>query len=506
MIRVLNQYVSLKGVLLILLEALIIALAPVSAARLRFWGSQVGFESYVDLPDFAWQVLIFVIAVQICFYYNDLYRLSAIRGRNDGLMRIISFGQSLGAACLLLGLVYFVLPALLLGRGIFFIAVGLVPAFVTVSRAALDRIWQAAAPRESVLIVGTGELAATLAAHLLQRGDLNMTLAGFADVARRHQTKAVGAFTSGTQSINRRSVAELESTLIQSTVSEPPIFGPDESLDYLVDQHHITRIVIALEDRRNVLPTKELVRLRVRGVRVEDVHSMLAALTGRVWLETVKPSWFVFTDGFHRSLLTRTLKRTGDLLWALVGMALSLPIMLLVAVAVRLDSNGPVLYRQRRVGLRGRLFEVLKFRSMRLDAEAGTGARWATENDPRVTRVGRFTRKYRLDELPQFWNVIRGDMSFVGPRPERPEFVDQLREVIPYYDERHSIRPGLTGWAQVQYSYGASVEDAMKKLEYDLFYLKNMSLTFDVAIVFQTIGIVLGGHGGPVKSEDARGR
>jgi lipopolysaccharide/colanic/teichoic acid biosynthesis glycosyltransferase len=170
--------------------------------------------------------------------------------------------------------------------------------------------------------------------------------------------------------------------------------------------------------------------------------------------------------------------------------------MLLVAVAVRLDSKGPVLYRQRRVGLRGGLFEVLKFRSMRLDAEVGTGARWATENDPRVTRVGRFIRKYRLDELPQFWNVIRGDMGFVGPRPERPEFVDQLREVIPYYDERHSVRPGLTGWAQVQYSYGASVEDAMNKLEYDLFYLKNMSLTFDLAIVFQTIGIVLGGHGG----------
>jgi len=178
-----------------------------------------------------------------------------------------------------------------------------------------------------------------------------------------------------------------------------------------------------------------------------------------------------------------------------VGLVVSLPLMVLVALIVRLDSKGPIIYRQIRTGRMGKCFEVLKFRSMRIDAEQINGAQWATENDPRITRVGGFLRKYRLDELPQFFNVIRGEMSFVGPRPERPCFVEELRKTIPYYDERHSVRPGITGWAQVQYRYGSTVEDAIRKLEYDLFYLKHLSLPFDLAIIFQTIRIVIGGHG-----------
>jgi exopolysaccharide biosynthesis polyprenyl glycosylphosphotransferase len=215
-----------------------------------------------------------------------------------------------------------------------------------------------------------------------------------------------------------------------------------------------------------------------------------------VALRTVKPSWFVFSDGFHRSKWNDWAKRVLDLALGIAGLLLSLPLMAIIAVAVKLDSKGPVLYRQVRVGRMSKLFKVIKFRSMRTDAEAGNGPQWAAQDDPRVTRLGRFIRKYRLDELPQFINVIRGEMSFVGPRPERPEFVQELRKTISYFDERHTVRPGLTGWAQVQYSYGASVEDAFNKLEYDLFYLKNLSLTFDLAIVFRTIRIVLGGHGG----------
>jgi exopolysaccharide biosynthesis polyprenyl glycosylphosphotransferase len=221
----------------------------------------------------------------------------------------------------------------------------------------------------------------------------------------------------------------------------------------------------------------------------------MAALTGRVWLSTVQPSWFVFSTGFRRSWLTAFLKRAFDLVFGLVGLILSAPVMALVAIAVRLDSPGPILYRQVRVGLGGRCFELLKFRSMREDAEDGNGAQWAQEDDPRITRLGRFLRKFRFDELPQYINVIRGEMSFVGPRPERPVFVEMLRAQIPYYDERHSVRPGITGWAQVEYGYGASVEDAYRKLEYELFYLKNMSILFDCAIALQTIRIVLLGRG-----------
>jgi sugar transferase (PEP-CTERM system associated) len=266
-------------------------------------------------------------------------------------------------------------------------------------------------------------------------------------------------------------------------------------METIAKQHGVSRIIIALDDRRGVLPTRALVTLKVQGVRVEDASSALSALTGRVPLRAVQPSWFVFTDGFHRSRWNDFLKRVLDLTAGIVGLILSLPVMILVALAVRLDSKGPCLYRQTRVGRMGKCFDVLKFRSMRMDAEQPGMAQWATENDPRTTRVGGFLRKYRLDELPQFLNVIRGEMSFVGPRPERPSFVEDLRKAIPYYDERHSVRPGITGWAQVQYRYGASAEDAFNKLEYDLFYLKDMSLTFDIAIIFRTIHIVLGGFG-----------
>jgi len=320
-----------------------------------------------------------------------------------------------------------------------------------------------------VLIIGAGDLAVAVASQLLKRSDLNVRLAGFIDTAR--------ADGSG------------------RTLFGLPVFGSEDGLESLVQQYQATQIIVALEDRRNALPTRDLVRLRVQGIRVEDAHSTISALSGRVWLETVKPSWFVFTDGFARSTVTLILKRAIDLASGIVGLAISAPLMLLVAIAIRLDSKGPIIFRQTRVGLRGKCFELLKFRSMRVDAEDGTGARWAIANDPRVTRVGRFLRKYRLDELPQFVNVIKGEMSLVGPRPERPEFVDKLRQQICYYDERHSVRPGVTGWAQVQYEYGSSVEDAFRKLEYDLFYLKNMSVFFDCAIILMTARIVLTGSG-----------
>ncbi len=467
MVRILNQYVSPKSIALMLLEGALMTLALVCAVGIRFWDNGPGFSDYVALPDFAWQAIVFVATLQVCFYYCDLYRPGAIRGRNE---QWVAIGQSLGSGCLLLGIVYFIFPTLLLGRGIFFISVALVPAFVIFSRVALDRIWQAAAPKENVFIMGAGDLAVAVASQFFERSDLNVQLVGFIDT-----TRAGG---------DGRTLFGL------------PVFGAGDGLESLVEQHHATQIIVALEDRRNALPTRELVRLRVQGIRVEDAHSTISGLSGRVWLETVKPSWFVFSDGFRRSTVTLIFKRVVDLTSGIVGLVIAAPIMLLVTIAVLMDSKGPVIYRQTRVGLRGKCFQLMKFRSMRVDAEEGSGAQWATANDPRVTRVGRFLRKYRLDELPQLINVVRGEMSLVGPRPERPEFVGKLREQISYYDERHSMRPGLTGWAQVQYEYGSSVEDASRKLEYDLFYLKNMSMLFDCAIILDTVRIVGTGHGG----------
>ena len=465
MIRVFNQYVSGKSFLLMAVEALLIVVSLISAVRLRFWNNPAEALSYLSIPDFAVQTTVVVFVCLACFYYNDLYDLSA---GYSAVERVLRVEQSLGAASLLLGLLYFMVPGLLLGRGVFIIGMVLVTALVILSRKLLDKAWQLSAPMQRVMILGTGQLAMELARELTRRGDLSMKLEGFVGGSQDKSEKIFGF----------------------------PVLGPTSEMEAIAKERAVSRIIVAMEDCRGTLPTRELVTLRVQGVRVEDAASALSGLTGRVSLRAVKPSWFVFSDGFHRSKWIDLLKRVLDLAAGAIGLAVSMPIMIVVALVVRLESKGPIIFRQTRVGRMGKCFEVLKFRSMSDDAEKTNGAQWASENDPRVTRIGRFLRKYRLDELPQFVNVIRGEMSFVGPRPERPCFVEELRKTIPYYDERHSVRPGITGWAQVQYNYGASVEDAFNKLEYDLFYLQNMSITFDLAIIFQTIRIVIGGHGG----------
>jgi len=466
-IRIFSQYVSSKSILLVILEGILIAVSMICAVKVRFWNDPGEFEFYTVLPDFAAQTLFVVITFQICFYYNDLYNLNAIQRRGEQVIRL---GQSLGAACLMVGFLYFLFPTLLVGRGVFFITMLLAAASIMLTRVALDAAWRVRAPAQRVLILGEGEMALNLARELARREDLSIKLVGF--------------------------VKSRPNGYASDQIFGHRILGSVDQLEAIAREHQISRIVVAMEDRRGALPIRDLVKLRVQGTEVEEAHTAMAALTGRVWLATLRPSWFVFSDGFHRSRLTIILKRAIDLSLGLVGLILSAPLMALTALAVWLDSRGPVLYRQVRVGLSGKQFELLKFRSMRPDAEDANGAQWAEEEDPRATRVGRFLRNYRLDELPQFLNVVRGDMSFVGPRPERPVFVEKLREVIPYYDERHSVRPGVTGWAQVSYHYGRSLEDACRKLEYDLFYLKNMSILFDCAIAFQTVRIVLFGRGG----------
>jgi sugar transferase (PEP-CTERM system associated) len=482
MVRIFNQYVSVKRLFLMALETVLIFFSLLCGAKLRFLGDPLQFSRYTAMPLFALQTGVFVLMIQICFHYCGFYDLAGTGARSHEsreALQIVALLESLGAACLLLGLMYYLFPVLVIGRGVLVISTALLAGLVMLSRFALDKAWSAAAFQERVLIVGAGELGAKVAIEMARRGDLAMHLAGFVAV----KPVLAGHHSGGAATALARELAGY------------PILGGIEDLDTIAPRNAISRIVVALEDRRGQLPISQLVKLRVQGLRIEDAHTAIASLTGRVWLDTVRPSWFVFSDGFHRSKLNLILKRSVDLAFGIVGFVLASPLMIVLAAAIRLDSKGPVIYRQARVGLAERTFEVLKFRSMRTDAEALSGVQWAIENDPRVTRVGRFMRKYRLDELPQFLNVIRGEMSFVGPRPERPVFVEQLRQVISYYDERHSVRPGLTGWAQVQYRYGAGVEDAARKLEYDLFYLKNMSLFFDLVIVLKTVRIVLTGFG-----------
>jgi sugar transferase (PEP-CTERM system associated) len=264
----------------------------------------------------------------------------------------------------------------------------------------------------------------------------------------------------------------------------------------LARDHRANEIVVAVRERRGgVLPLRELLDCKLAGVTVNDLSSFFERMRGQVRLDSLRASWLIYGDGFRQGIGRTVVKRLFDVLAASVLLVVTAPVMLLAAIAIALESGFPVIYRQERVGQGGRTFKVLKFRSMRLDAEADGKPRWASNSDDRITRVGHFIRKTRIDELPQIFNVLHGDMSFVGPRPERPYFVDQLTDQIPFYAARHSVKPGITGWAQVRYAYGASVDDAVQKLQYDLYYVKNHTLFLDVLVLLQTVRVVLTGDG-----------
>jgi sugar transferase (PEP-CTERM system associated) len=278
--------------------------------------------------------------------------------------------------------------------------------------------------------------------------------------------------------------------MIGRSIVNPTVIGTPADIVRLVRTHRVNRIIVGLSDRRGKLPIDELLEAKLQGVRIEEPETTYERLTGKILLDELRPSWLIFSDGFRARWLTRAAKRLIDIVLAVVGLVVAAPLMLLTAIAVWLDSPGQVLYAQERVGEHGRRFTLYKFRSMRIDAERGTPI-WAREQDERVTAVGRFIRVTRLDELPQLWNVLLGDMSFVGPRPERPFFVEQLAQAIPFYRQRHAVKPGITGWAQVKYRYGASIEDAREKLRYDLYYVKHLSIIFDLTIVFDTVKVIL---------------
>jgi sugar transferase (PEP-CTERM system associated) len=468
MTSVCNQYASYKVALCAVCEAVLVALAPLCAAKICLWYSPELFESYLSRPECLLQACVFAMVFVASFYWNGLYDLR----KPLPLTHTLALTQAVGIACIILGISYALLPALAITPTIFFVALAVVLLSLVCTRILGAAIWRMAVPVENTIILGTHSLAVEIAQALDERRDIATKLVGFVATGRGdHATTLLGY----------------------------PVLGTMDDLEHIVGSRQISRIVVAIEERRGVLPIRKLVRFRVEGIRVEEAQSVIAALTGHVRLEALQPSWLVFSDGFRRSRLTLLTKRVADLVLSISGFLVSLPVMAITAAAIRLDSRGPILYRQQRVGYQGRYFDVLKFRSMRVDAEIN-GAQWASADDARVTRVGRFIRRFRLDELPQFINVIRGEMSFVGPRPERPVFVEQLRERTAYYDQRHSVLPGITGWAQVQYRYGASIEDACVKLEYDLFYLQKMSMLFDLLIVFKTFRTVLltGERGDPV--------
>jgi len=467
----------IKTALLVTVEAGIILTVVLLGLYLRFPQrySLVLFEQRG-----VYKVAFTTVICQFIFYLFDLYDVSKPRLRRELLSNLF---QAAGVTILALGVVVLLRPTLLLGymqriegvgtvrygNGVPVIAMVLALALMICWRLAIHWVMRHPKLGERVLIVGVDSLAVEVAREAMLRRDLGYKVVGFI----AEDPKQVG-----------------------ETLLNPKVLGVVGDLSRIVEEQGVDRVVIALQDRRGHMPVDQLLKIRLEGrAAIEEGTALYERLTGKISVEMLRPSWIIFSGGAKRSAVWNVVRRVFNFALAFIATLLSLPIAVVTAIAIKLESPGPIFYSQERVGKNGRIFKIIKFRSMRQDAEKDGQPQWAQHRDPRITRVGAFIRKTRIDEIPQFINILRGEMSFVGPRAERLFFVERLSQQIQFYSQRHLVEPGLTGWAQVNYGYTSSMEDTIQKLQYDLYYIKNVSLLFDIWIIFKTIRIVLFGHG-----------
>ena len=453
-----------RMVLLLFVEALLLFGGLIIAVYLRL-GAVDAEDALIERNGFYKAALATVFCLA-SFYLFDLYDFVVMHDRRELVLRLL---QALGLAWVALALIFYAMPTVMIGRGVSLISLPLALLLMVGWRLAIH--WVLGHPElgERILIVGSGDFAIEIARETLGRPDAGFRVVGFVDN---------------------------DPALVGKSLINPKVIGLTSDLASLVRSENIDRIVVAIGDRRGQFPTQELLRLSLSGdVSIEESASFYERLTGRVLLDMIRPSWLIFSSRGRRARINELVRTIMHRSVALLGAILSLPIVIVTAILIKIESRGPVLYKQERVGKNGRVFTLMKFRSMRTDAEKD-GPVWAKMADARMTRIGRIIRKIRVDEIPQFWNILRGEMSFVGPRPERPHFIAQLAQEIEYYEQRHLIAPGLTGWAQIKYPYGASVEDARQKLQYDLYYIKNQSIALDATIMFETIKTILLGRGG----------
>ena len=455
------HYVPRKTLMLVASETLLIAVSLALATALRFWDWTIVRE-YLGEQWFRFATV--AIVCQVAFYYNDIYDRRAVAKRSLLFTRTF---RAIGVSFLALTVVYYLFPPLRLERGIVILSAAILPVFVIGWRLGIYTSKGFRRPIERVLFLGTGPQGIGLTQEIMRAPELQYKVVGFL----HEKMETVG-----------------------KPLVKPGIIGGIAQLEEVIATEHVDRLVISLGERRGIMPSRQLAALKLQGLPIEDAHSVYERITGRIMLEQLQPSWLVLSDGFHKSNLVIAAKRAVDIAISSVLILITLPVMLLTALAILLESGRPVLFKQERIGLGGRSFQIFKFRSMRQGSEHGTPS-WTSNRDPRITRTGSFIRKFRIDELPQLLNILRGEMSLVGPRPEVPYFCELLEREIPYFNQRHSVRPGLTGWAQVKYQYGASLEEARIKFEFDLFYIKHLSLLLDLSIIFETAKVVLLGRG-----------
>ena len=455
MIRLFKHYIPHSVLLLGLLDFVLLIAAGELGWQLR--AHQIGIDPGV-VPMRLTPLLLFAVLVQTAMIAVGVYGSEALRSMRYATARLL-VAVSLGIIAL--SVVYFLLPGRTLWRSNLLYAMFLSMGLLVAIRLLLGGLLGTAAFRRRVLVLGAGARADRLR-KLGERPEAGFAIVGY-----------VGMSSAA--------------PVVEEAIHRDAI----NNLTRYVENLGVSEVVLALEERRNALPLKDLLRIKTTGVHVNDFSTFMERETGRVDLDTVNPSWLIFSDGFSSGrALSSAAKRIFDVTASLLLLVMTLPVIVVFALLVKLDSRGPAFFRQTRVGLYGQPFDVIKLRSMRLGAEVN-GAQFAQQNDPRVTRIGRFIRKVRIDELPQTWSVLKGEMSFVGPRPERPEFVADLEDKLPYYAERHMVKPGITGWAQINYPYGASIEDSRHKLEYDLYYAKNYTPFLDLLILLQTLRVVL---------------
>ena len=451
MIRIFNVYYPVRTLVLLIGEALIVWTSFLLGAVYAFKQ-----DSYLVLnyEGGYLKILVVTILVLLCSHWFDLYDTARLNTRGELYFRLLMVPGLL--AFVLAGISY-IRPNYLLGNGSS--AVGLLILTVALFGWRIGFTWLIQLPIliERVYVLGTGERAQRLVQGLRQNPEIGVEIVSWTG-------KLEGAVTRDSVAVH---------------------------LMDIVRKQKVHRVIVAMPDRRGTIPMQELLDLRMHGVKIEEATSWLEKISGKIEVENLYPSWLVFGQGFRRSATFMLIRRALSVIISLIGLVLALPLIPFIMLAIRLDSPGPIFYTQTRVGKNGRLFKVVKFRTMRQDAEVANGPQWAGNGDPRVTRVGKFLRSSRLDEIPQMWCVLKGDMAFVGPRPERPELIKLYSKDIPYYGVRHMVRPGLTGWAQIRYKYGSTVEDMREKLQYDLFYIKNASIGLDLLIMFQTVKTVL---------------
>ena len=456
MIRLFKHYVPNAVLLLGLLDVVLLVAAGELGWVLR--AHQVGMAA-LPMTTRTPQLLGYAAFIEVAMIAVGVYGADALQSLRYAMARLI-VAISLGVIGL--SVLYFLIPQISFWRSNLLYAMGMSVLLLVFLRILLGKTLGSQAFKRRIVVLGAGPRAARLKVLSKAPG------AGFAVVGYVSMSEA-----------NR---------VIPEAIARDAIYNLADHVVLL----NASEVVLALEERRNALPLKDLLRVKTTGVHVNEISTFLERETGRVDLDSVNPSWLIFSDGFSSGrMVSSAFKRLFDIGASLLLLVLTLPLVLVTAIAIRFESKGPAFYRQRRVGLYGVGFDVIKLRSMRQDAEVGGKAVWAEKDDPRITRIGRVIRKLRIDELPQCWSVLKGEMSFVGPRPERPQFVEDLEQKLPYYAERHMVKPGITGWAQINYPYGASIEDSRQKLEYDLFYAKNYSPFLDLLILLQTIRVVL---------------